>query len=221
MKKNKGITLIALVVTIIILIILAGVSIKIALNDNGIVLRTEQATQEYKNEQVKEQEELYNMYSQLLVATNGTITVNTQELKEIVLEMVYPIGSIYMSTSNVSPATFLGGEWEKYSEGRTIIGDGENGGYTFTAGSTGTEVNATTNPLGEYKHTLTINEMPSHNHNYYNQDSNAPAGTGLRGALLTNGGKGSYNNLITYAGGSQSHNNIQPYIVTYIWKRTK
>ena len=43
MRNNKGITLVALVVTIVVLLILAGVSINLVLGDNGIVKRAQEA----------------------------------------------------------------------------------------------------------------------------------------------------------------------------------
>ena len=66
------------------------------------------------------------------------------------IQALYPIGSIYMSTANVSPATFIGGTWEALDEGRVLIGAGTG----HPAGETG----------GEETHILSTAEMPSHNH---------------------------------------------------------
>ena len=65
------------------------------------------------------------------------------------LDMVYPVGSIYMSVNNVSPASFLGGKWTQLKD-RFLLGAGSS----YTAGGTG----------GESTHKLTKNEMPSHQH---------------------------------------------------------
>ena len=46
----------------------------------------------------------------------------TQHLITKLLDTVYPVGSIYITTSNTSPASFLGGSWERYAKGRTLIG---------------------------------------------------------------------------------------------------
>ena len=54
---------------------------------------------------------------------------------ESILSMVYPVGSVYISVNDVSPAAFLGGTWEKISQGRVL--QGASG--TQTAG---TEVSA-------------------------------------------------------------------------------
>lgn len=50
----------------------------------------------------------------------------TQHLITKLLDTVYPVGSIYITTSNTSPASFLGGSWERYAKGRTLIGVNEN-----------------------------------------------------------------------------------------------
>jgi len=58
MKNVKGITLIALVITIVVLIILASVGIYLSLGENGIFNKAKYATQEYANEQAKEEAEI-------------------------------------------------------------------------------------------------------------------------------------------------------------------
>lgn len=58
MKKQKGITLIALVVTIIVLIILAGVSIRLVLGDNGIVQKAMLGKENMEKAQKEEDEAL-------------------------------------------------------------------------------------------------------------------------------------------------------------------
>lgn len=66
---------------------------------------------------------------------------------------IYPVGSIYTSTVNVSPETLFGGKWEKMPAGRVLVAEGtytENGKtFKFTAGSTG----------GEAEHQLTIGTL--------------------------------------------------------------
>ena len=123
------------------------------------------------------------------------------------------IGQIILSTTldTVDKVIELyDGEWEPFGAGQVLVGAGSNGGRSFTAGSTG----------GEYTHTLTTNEMPSHNHSsqMHNKD-----GTGVNwlnvqktdpGMGLTTGYE-----ITTAAGGGQAHNNMQPYVVVYMWRR--
>ena len=85
---------------------------------------------------------------------------------------------------------------------------------TFTANSTG----------GSYKHTLTVNEIPNHNHkldrSYYTTNgSHKHQGTGgVCDGVNPYSGK---NQLASYeTGGKQAHNNIQPWKGCYFWRRT-
>lgn len=104
-----------------------------------------------------------------------------------------------------TPAEIWGGTtWEIDTDyqGRTIIGSG--GDYTF--GSTG----------GEATHTLTINEMPQHEHTY------TPGGNNEYNASIGNSGwlATATSSSTSSVGGSQPHNNMSPYIVVNYWKRT-
>lgn len=123
------------------------------------------------------------------------------------------IGQIILSTTlNTADKvnTLYGGRWEAFGAGRVLVGAGSNGGLRFTAGSTG----------GEYVHTLTVNEMPSHMHSSRMHNTN---GAGINylnvkkedpGMGLTTGYEGT-----TAAGGGGAHNNMQPYVVVYMWRR--
>lgn len=71
-------------------------------------------------------------------------------LQADLLNKVYPVGSIYMSVVNVSPASFLGGTWQAIEQGRMLMAAGSS----WQAGTTG----------GNAYHTLTIAELPAHNH---------------------------------------------------------
>ena len=118
-----------------------------------------------------------------------------------ILSKIYPIGSIYISTNNTSPASLLGGTWEKIRD-KFLLSESD----TISAGSTG----------GEATHTLTVDELPSHTHN-------TPVAAG---SYTTMDGSGNtwvpiYNNSnVGYTGGSLAHNNMPPYLAVYMWKRT-
>lgn len=68
-----------------------------------------------------------------------------------ILEQIYPVGAIYISTSITSPSTIFGGTWEKI-EDKFLLASGS----TYANGATG----------GEATHTLTEQEIPRHNHSY-------------------------------------------------------
>lgn len=89
-KINNGITLISLVITIILLIILAGVTINLALGENGLFNKAKYAKDEYLNAQEKEQEDINELYSEMMIATNDSaqITISVEDLKTIIQEEV-------------------------------------------------------------------------------------------------------------------------------------
>ena len=134
---------------------------------------------------------------------------NAVEKSEL-LNLIYPVGSIYMSVNNTSPANLFGGKWEQIKD-RFLL----SAGNTYSAGKTG----------GEATHTLTINEMPSHRHQltdngegpglYPNWGTNS--GWGVPSQQL-NGNGGIVDSDLT--GGGQAHNNMPPYLAVYMWKRT-
>ena len=115
------------------------------------------------------------------------------------LLMVYPVGSIYMSVAETSPASLFGGTWERI-EDRFLLAAGS----TYTAGDMG----------GEAAHTLTVSEMPSHNHTYTIPGNET--GTSWYGASGT--AKGAPQSSGD-SGGGQPHNNMPPYLAVYMWKR--
>jgi hypothetical protein len=116
----------------------------------------------------------------------------------------YPVGAIYLSVTEFNPAELFGGTWERIS-GRFLLGADD----TYAAGSTG----------GEATHTLTIDEMPSHNHTIDDYDTTGGATSFM--TVQANDKKGSGGNVQTmYAGGSKAHNNLPPYLAVFMWQRT-
>lgn len=139
-----------------------------------------------------------------LLADLGTETVDE------ILGLVYPVGSIYMSINNVSPATLFGGKWVQI-KGRFLLGASD----VYKANTTG----------GEEKHTLTTDEMPTHTH--YMAAGNAGGDstwTPDDGSWLVDGVTSDKNTWwaqigMNNAGGSAAHNNMPPYLVVYMWRR--
>lgn len=114
-----------------------------------------------------------------------------------------PVGSIYLSVSDQSPASFYGGTWERIKDCFLLAS-----GDTYAAGATG----------GEAAHTLTVDELPSHRH-YIDKQILTYAGGGKTanydGQTWT-WTSGVYTN---YTGGGAAHNNMPPYLAVYAWKR--
>lgn len=125
-----------------------------------------------------------------------------------IFNAVYPVGTIYTSVSNANPGLVFGGTWEAFGAGRTLIGvDSEDADFN-ASGKTG----------GDKTHTLTIDEMPSHNHDIlkprWSTSSGANAVFGSNGS-----GTGSDYDTRGYQGGDQPFSILQPYITVYFWKR--
>lgn len=125
----------------------------------------------------------------------------------------YPVGSIYMSVNSTNPGELFGGTWEQI-QGRFLLGQGSG----YSVGAIG----------GEANHALSVSELPKNighlnalswaSNNWMtdgsfsveqkNKDRTSPGGSDWGDALYT------------LSGGGLAHNNMPPYLVVYIWKRT-
>lgn len=87
---SQAITLISLVITILILIILAGIGLNLSIGENGIFTKAKYAKEKYLNEQKAEKEKINDLYSQMLIATgdDAKITISVKELRDIIQEEV-------------------------------------------------------------------------------------------------------------------------------------
>lgn len=162
-----------------------------------------------------------------------------------VVNYVYPVGSIYMSVNNTSPATLFGGTWTQLKD-RFLLGAGSS----YTNGNTGGAATHT-HPTGDF--TLTTSHIPAHTHG-----SKTLTGT-LQSVLVDDGSgqtisftgvcsgttprqrswSGTTGNAIrkvtitaththNSVGSGTAHNHgnteagssLPPYLVVYMWKRT-
>ena len=148
-------------------------------------------------------------FSQLAIVTNGIYV-------DDILDRLYPVGSIYMSatmTTATAVGNALGGTWEAWGAGRVPVG----------VDTTQTEFDTAEETGGEKTHTLTVAEMPSHRH----YTSNYNGGGNTQGMATTNAqvhGDTNYWNFnnpgnSSATGGDGAHNNLQPYITCYMYKR--
>ena len=120
-----------------------------------------------------------------------------------------PIGYIWISTQSTDPGTlFSNTTWVRIKDTFLLAA-----GDTYGAGTTG----------GEATHTLTVNEMPRHTHNFRNTQYDIvsvlePGGTNNWYGIPL--GQNSANEFgLTYVGGSQPHNNMPPYKAVYTYER--
>lgn len=137
--------------------------------------------------------------------------IKEQIKKEIANEILednkkkYHVGKIVMETENINPATYLGfGTWTYWGKGRVPVGVDTND----------TDFATVEKLIGEKTHSLTFAEMPN---NTVGTTIEATGGA-TDGYLMT----GSYtqNSTRNLGGSGQAHNNIQPSITCYMWKRT-
>lgn len=142
-----------------------------------------------------------------------------EQAKKDILLSAYPVGALFMSTANISPATLFGGTWERIKDTFLLAA-----GDTYTAGETG----------GEATHTLTEDELPNIWGNLYNfalQNSTDSVGVGGKFKLNTGTMYSGYategsqsdtrSDSVNFSFGSgQPHNNMPPYLAVYVWQRT-
>lgn len=176
-------------------------------------------------------------------AINGNITM------AMVVNAIYPVGSIYISVVDDTVAKVqarFGGTWESFGAGRTLVGVDPNDTSFDTVEETGGAKSNSYTPGGTVgDHTLTIDEMPAHTHRlnerqqWYGNDVVRHTSTGTIYSWKAGEGTGgstsksyrSGSDDIESKGGSGAHNHgwtgtaanistVQPYITTYMYKRT-
>jgi hypothetical protein len=122
------------------------------------------------------------------------------------LDRLSHVGMIIQSTTLDTEAKVIeiygGTEWTQI-EGRFLLGASTN----YTVNDTG----------GEETHTLTVNEIPSHNHTVKSYANGNISGGNTDGYYKASGPNTWATNS---TGGGQAHNNMPPYKVVYIWERT-
>ena len=173
--------------------------------------------------------------------TGQAIDAGITNIQQI-FNLIYPVGSYYMSSSATNPGALFGGTWEQITD-RMIMAAGSN----YTVGATGGSASHTHTSAAHTHttagHTLTVNEMPAHRHTlirqrWYSTDRNVanastdsiygastttPAYYGTNKDMQTTGGGASHshgNTGSTTPGNTGSSSNLPPYIVAYIWRRT-
>lgn len=181
----------------------------------------------------------------------GKVGTNNLD-KTSILNLVYPVGSIYMSVNNESPQTFLGGTWERWGQGCVPVG--------VSANANDSDFGKVEQQGGERKHQLITSEMPNHRHqgqythtNTYTDHAQRPTDPPAQSIEVYQGtrevevqykvvkdnvnntecnisGSGPINDIfysekvrseygVADNGGDIPHNNLQPYITCYMWKR--
>lgn len=85
-RKEKGITLVALIITIVVILILAGVSVAMMTGENGLLNKAKIAKEEYKNAEIEEEKELYDMTNEIDAIVGTRDEISEEKIREIVIE---------------------------------------------------------------------------------------------------------------------------------------
>lgn len=211
-------------------------------NDASSIINIDNVPNAIKATQDSRGQKIDTTYIKNISVSDNTLTIykgdgSATNLDIISFNQIYPVGAIYMSTISTNPATlFKVGNWEALPAGRVLLAQGTSTwGVNYSAGSTG----------GEDKHTLTINESAPHNHTgsattsgsththaLTMQASHGKSGnggvprfsdgdiwSGYKTQNLSAAGEHSHAITINNSGGGQAHNNMQPYLSVYMWKR--
>lgn len=144
-------------------------------------------------------------------ALTGNITITAADIGiSAIFLAAHPVGDIYLSVNPTNPGTLYGGTWVAWGSGRVPVGVNTSDTDFKTVEKTG----------GAKTHTLTVQEIPNHAHdlNAVNEGVDNPNGEYHPGWTFNK----RYTAQVMSAptGGGQAHNNLQPYITCYMWKRT-
>ena len=148
-------------------------------------------------------------------ATGNADTLDGEHLAGII-NIIYPVGTIYETTSadldtTTKMGNHFGGTWEDYGSGRVLVGKSADTEFD-TIGETG----------GAKTHTLTVAQMPAHKHGVGVADNAIGTrswGSGTDRFSIANT-TGYPIGTLQSMGGDEAHNNLQPYIVVYRYRRT-
>lgn len=214
---------------------LSATQLKILFDKSGVDIK------DYLNQILTE--ELDSKISEFQTKINN----NTSSISDM-LNRVYPVGSIYMSVDNTNPTSLFGGTWIAWGAGRVPVGINSNETEFNTVEKTGGAKThtLTIQQMPSHGHSVSIqssgscttNSSGSHNHSIYITNNGVSTGGARR--LGTSGDYsdqrdssilwgGAHTHTVpnhthtvnqSNSGGGQAHNNLQPYITCYMWKRT-
>lgn len=167
-----------------------------------------------------------------------------------IFSAIYPVGSIYMSTSSTNPSEYFGGTWVAWGSGRVPVGVNTSDSNFSSVEKTGgaSSVTLTTDQIPSHTHTFTGSAVTSgtqsanHTHTSYYYAGNSRAASGsardtcvspnyttsekTKYSTTTSANSANHTHSVTAAGtisntgSGGAHNNLQPYITCYMWKRT-
>lgn len=169
-------------------------------NDKGVVIKDSGGTNR----------EVLNISSAdvLKIGDDDTSTV----LSTGVLNAIYPVGTIYTTVVATNPGTIFGGTWVEFGAGRVLVGRSSGETEFDTVEKTG----------GAKTVTLSTAQIPAHQHTVGDALWGQIEGYGqvTVGSTSNDNKADIVSGTSSWTGGGGAHNNIQPYIVVYFFKRT-
>ncbi|MBN2943327.1 MAG: hypothetical protein JTJ18_15075 [Streptococcus sp.] len=187
-------------------------------NANRLTVNGDLVSNKYKFSSVSE-----NTSSTHVLVENGNEIQyrDWDKLVNSIKSAMYPVGSVYITYNNVNPGTFLGGTWERFGQGRTLVGEG-----TGNDGSTSMSFTQNSSD-GKYKNThyhvtsfgwdgdyFYAGKPDGAANNAYDRTSLIPNGYGIQTSSFI-----SRQVRLNWTD-DRTISNVQPYIVVYFWRRT-
>ena len=172
------------------------------------------------------------------------LKINGRNILYLIRDMLYPVGTIYMSISSTNPGTLFGGTWIAWGTGRVPVGiNTADGNFNTVEKTGGVAANNFDHAHITQSVGLTVGQLPPHSHSLYNKVKHILYDTGINDtsfgwhAGTSTGYRASPNSApyligVNNTGSGQAHNhgntgnalswvsNLQPYITCYMWKRT-
>ena len=151
------------------------------------------------------------------------------KMSQDIFDLIYPVGSIYMSINSANPSTLFGGTWTSWGAGRVPIGVNSSDTDFNTVEKTGGSKthSHTQGSTGSTK--LSLNQIPSHTHSYYWGSGGSSQVYSVK-EVLANVGNLNHYAYTSGSGGGKGHthtnpntassSSLSPYITCYMWKRT-
>ena len=179
-----------------------------------------------------------NTTSQDLIGAVNEIKTKVTALEDY-KNLIYPVGSIYISINNTNPGTLFGGTWVAFATGRTLVGMGSNGTNNYTTvGATGgsSTVNlAHSHTVNSHSHGLSSGyalitaeystvyfnvKSSSFSSNNYVIASSSSTISRSHSTAIGLGGNSGNSSPGTNSQLSNAQSIMNPYITVYMWKRT-
>ena len=212
-KEEKGsVTLFVLIACMFMIMVLLMINIAVMNRNRSQERELEEIAKEYNQNET----DLDNAYAKVVGENEYVTAKDVQEMINENLLKEYPIGSIYISTNSQNPSEYIGGEWENFGQGKTLVGIDSSDSDFSPVEKTGGQKQIKLKTGNLPARAAVSTEMTRHVGNL----------SGIKwGNIVVNAGEfalSSVYDLNTVGENIQYETPIsilQPYVVTYMWKR--